>query len=129
LKNRGNHLIIDCINVPENVCLEDKKFLEVMAWAAEKAGMNVINTCRYKFGHDSPAGFTCFCQLDSSHVSAHTYSDDGMCAIDIFTCGPTRPENVLKHMLEQLDLGDISVRKIERFFVEENLETDDDDDD
>jgi S-adenosylmethionine decarboxylase len=35
----------------------------------------------------SPAGFTLVCLLDESHLSAHCYSDLGMLAVDVFTCG------------------------------------------
>lgn len=35
----------------------------------------------------SPPGFTSVCLLDESHVSAHCYSEKGMLAIDVFTCG------------------------------------------
>lgn len=35
----------------------------------------------------SPPGFAAVCLLDESHVSAHCYSDKGMLAVDVFTCG------------------------------------------
>jgi S-adenosylmethionine decarboxylase len=38
-------------------------------------------------GGPTPPGFTSVCLLDESHVSSHCYSDDGLLAIDIFTCG------------------------------------------
>ena len=38
-------------------------------------------------GGPTPPGFASVCLLDESHVSSHCYSDDGLLAIDIFTCG------------------------------------------
>jgi S-adenosylmethionine/arginine decarboxylase-like enzyme/uncharacterized protein with PQ loop repeat len=38
-------------------------------------------------GGPTPPGFTSVCLLDESHVSSHCYSEDGLLAIDIFTCG------------------------------------------
>jgi S-adenosylmethionine/arginine decarboxylase-like enzyme len=38
-------------------------------------------------GGPTPPGFTSVCLLDESHVSSHCYSNDGLLAIDIFTCG------------------------------------------
>jgi S-adenosylmethionine/arginine decarboxylase-like enzyme len=53
--------------------------------------------------------------LDESHCSAHAYSDEGLLALDIFTCGNTDPRDVLAYMQEMLDLGDITVQHCERF--------------
>ena len=36
-------------------------------------------------------------------------------ALDMFTCGKTDPRDILAHMCEVLDLGDISVQECVRF--------------
>lgn len=90
-----------------------------MARSAAKAGMHVISQVRYHFGHNSAPGFTCICLLDESHVSAHTYADLGLIALDVFTCGPTDPATILDHMREELDLGDVEVRSMPRFAASE----------
>jgi S-adenosylmethionine decarboxylase len=80
--------------VSKEICLDDKTMLNKMAFAATSAGSTVIDQCRYRFGHDSPPGFTCFVLLDESHLSAHSYADEGMIALDIFTCGDTDPREI-----------------------------------
>lgn len=89
--------------------------LKAMANAAEKAGATVVSQIRYKFGHNSPPGFTAVVMLDESHCSAHTYADAGMIALDVFTCGSTNPADVLACLREEIDLGDVTVRLEERF--------------
>jgi S-adenosylmethionine decarboxylase len=42
-------------------------------------------------GADSPPGFAAVVLIDESHVSAHCYSNRGLLAIDIFTCGGNDP--------------------------------------
>lgn len=116
---RGNHLLVDCRNVDRDLCLNDKLILETMARAAEKAGANVVSSIRYKFGQDSPPGFTAVVMLDESHCSAHTYADLGLIAMDIFTCGKTDPREVLRLIREEVDLGDVSVRMVPRFVTED----------
>ena len=86
---KGHHLLVDCRNVARELCSNDAHFLDVMARAASRAGMHVISQIRYKFGQDSPPGFTAIVMLDESHVSAHTYADLGLIAMDVFTCGST----------------------------------------
>jgi len=113
--HRGKHLLIDCRNVAREVCVDDKRMLNVMARAAEKAGATVISQTRYKFGHDSPPGYTAIVMLDESHCSVHTYADLGLVALDIFTCGDTDPSDVLRYMTDELELGDVSVREVPRF--------------
>ena len=116
---KGHHILIDCRNVPREVCLDDGKMLDVMARSAAKAGMHVISQVRYHFGHNSAPGYTCVCLLDESHVSAHTYADLGLIALDVFTCGATDPAKILDYMREELDLGDVVVKRMPRFLMPE----------
>ena len=117
---KGHHILIDCRNVPRDVCLDDGKMLEVMARSAAKAGMHVISQVRYHFGHNSAPGFTCVCLLDESHVSAHTYADLGLIALDVFTCGKTDPAKILDYMREELDLGDVTMKTLPRFMTSDD---------
>lgn len=115
---KGKHLLIDCRNVGRDTCLNDQGMLEAMARAARRAGANVISQVRYRFGHNSPPGFTAVIVLDESHVSAHTYADLGLIALDVFTCGDTDPADVLAYLREEIDLGEISVRAVPRFVAD-----------
>ena len=112
---RGKHLLIDCRNVPQDVCLNDKLVLSAMAAGAEEAGANVISQVRYKFGADSPPGFTAAIVLDESHCTAHSYADLGLIAMDVFTCGGTDPHDVLARIRRRVDLGDVTVTEMPRF--------------
>lgn len=113
--HKGKHLLIDCRNVAREICLDDKLVLNAMARAAERAGATVVSQIRYKFGQDSPPGFTAVVMLDESHCSAHTYADLGLIAMDVFTCGSTEPREVLRYIREEIDLGDVTVREEYRF--------------
>lgn len=113
------HLIIDCRNVSRDLCLNDKLVLNTMARAAERAGATVVSQVRYKFGSDSPPGFAALVMLDESHCSAHTYADLGLIAMDIFTCGKTDPRIVFRYIQEELNLGDVTIRELPRFPVED----------
>ncbi len=113
--HKGRHLLVDCRGVAESVCLDDKSFLEAMARSADRAGANVISQLRYRFGQDSPPGFAAICMLDESHVSAHSYANLGLIALDIFTCGDVDPNRVLQYLGQEVGLGEIEVREVERF--------------
>jgi S-adenosylmethionine decarboxylase len=110
---------MDCRNVARTLCLDDKRVLNVMARSAERAGATVVSQVRYKFGHESPPGFTAVVLLDESHCSAHTYADLGLIAMDVFTCGDTNPRDVLRYIQEELDLGDVTITEVSRFSTQD----------
>ncbi|NLV46262.1 MAG: adenosylmethionine decarboxylase [Candidatus Hydrogenedentes bacterium] len=110
---------MDCRNVARTLCLDDRRVLNVMARSAERAGATVVSQVRYKFGHESPPGFTAVVLLDESHCSAHTYADLGLIAMDVFTCGNTNPRDVLRYIQEELDLGDVTITEVGRFSTQE----------
>ncbi len=113
---KGQHLLIDCRDVPRELCLDDKVLLEAMAAAAEAAGSTVISQIRYKFGNDSPPGCTVIVMLDESHCSAHTYADQGLIAMDIFTCGQTDPRDIWEILKVKFGFRDFSLNMAHRFF-------------
>lgn len=113
--HKGRHLLIDCRNVSRDICLNDQLILEAMARGATRAGATVISQVRYHFGHNSAPGFTAMCLLDESHCSAHCYADLGLIALDVFTCGNTDPNDVLRYIREEVDLGDVSILEMPRF--------------
>lgn len=89
--------------------------LNAMARAASRAGARVISQSRYHFGHNSPPGFAALIMLDESHCSAHCYAEENQIALDVFTCGATDPWTVLEFIREEIDLGDVTAREVERF--------------
>jgi S-adenosylmethionine/arginine decarboxylase-like enzyme len=76
---------------------------ELTAWVMKTIeDILVANKVRFVHKHavvfdgiDSPPGFTSVFLIDESHVSAHSYSELGMLALDVFTCGG-RPDNTKK---------------------------------
>ncbi|REJ89564.1 MAG: hypothetical protein DWQ35_17910 [Planctomycetota bacterium] len=121
--HKGFHLLIDCRGVPRDVCLDDAGMLDALAESARAAGATVISQTRYHFGHTSAAGFTAIVLLDESHCSAHAYADEGLLALDIFTCGATSPHEILQNLRARLDLGEISVMEASRFRLDEMPES------
>ncbi len=115
--HKGTHLLVDCRKVSRDVCLNDGLVLEAMATAATRAGATVLSQVRYHFGHNSPPGFTAAILLDESHCTAHSYADQGLIALDVFTCGDTNPHDVVKYMREIVDLGEVTFKQVGRFEV------------
>ncbi len=113
--SKGTHIILDCYDVPAEVCLDDKRLLQVATDAAAAGGATVINTMRYRFGHNSPAGCAVIVMLDESHISIHTYADDGKMAIDVFACGRTDARVIAEELKKKLGLTNCIDKVLERF--------------
>ena len=115
IMTKSIHILLDCYDVPHEVCLNDKFLLEVAAKAATAGGATIINSIRYRFGHDSPTGCTVIIMLDESHISLHTYAEEGAMAIDIFTCGKAEPELIFNMLSLELGLVNFKRHDIVRF--------------
>jgi len=116
MNNKATHAIIDCINVPKNICVNDELLSEVLEKAVKITKSKIISKNRYRFGHNSPEGCTVFLMLDESHMSAHTYADMGKIAFDIFI---SKSDEICKKavnfILEELKIQESTVTYIHRF--------------
>ncbi|GAB7078692.1 hypothetical protein JCM14635_03650 [Megalodesulfovibrio paquesii] len=81
--------------------LNDAARLECLARdAAVAAGATVLQVVRNSF---SPTGVTVLALLAESHLSIHTWPEQGYAAVDCFTCGAhCRPEQACQLLAEQL---------------------------
>ena len=71
-------------------------------------------------GEDSPPGFAAVVLIDESHVTAHCYSERGILAIDVFTCGDSDPSEVAAMINDALvseipGLRRVFEKRVERF--------------
>ena len=98
--SHGSHIMLDCTG---SVGIDGNWMLEVMKTAVENSGARRVHSHVEHFdGTLSPPGFAAMVLIDESHVSAHCYSDEGLLAIDAFSCGKTDPSSIINHI--QLEL-------------------------
>lgn len=80
----GKHTTWDFWGVSD-VLLDNLEVLRaILMEAAEAGNCTVVDSVFHKF---SPIGVTGVLVLAESHLSIHTWPEEGYCAIDIFTCG------------------------------------------
>ncbi len=108
----SKHLLVDLHGCPADL-LNDVAALEtVMVEAAQRAGATVINSM---FHHFSPFGVSGVVVIQESHLTIHTWPEQGFAAIDLFTCGTqTRPRRALTHLKRALQCTQIEVRQFMR---------------
>jgi S-adenosylmethionine decarboxylase len=92
--------------------LNDEYYLiDLLEDAAAASGATVIQTMFKKF---EPQGVTAICLLSESHISIHTWPEDGKAAVDVYTCGDCNPKIGCDIIIQQLQATDHTLSYIER---------------
>ena len=74
--------------------------------------MTLLNLITHKF---EPQGITAVALLSESHISIHTWPEDGSCAVDVYTCGSNaRPRLACDYIIKELDCQDPRVTHVKR---------------
>jgi S-adenosylmethionine decarboxylase len=91
--HRGNHVMMDYHGFSvrgmdaARLC---ERVMEIMVAAIRRCGVRIVHRHQEVFAEGngvSPPGFASVVLLDESHATAHCYSDKGLLAIDVFSCG------------------------------------------
>ena len=91
--SRGGHVVLDYTGYSPPVNDDGEWMLQVLRDCVHRAGIKEVHAHVAQFdGSESPPGFAAVVLIDESHVSAHCYSESGLLAVDIFTCGGSDPE-------------------------------------
>ena len=102
-ESRGSHIFLDYLNYSCPIKDEGDWILSLMRDCVRESGIREVHSHVEVFdGSESPPGFAAVVLIDQSHVTAHCYSDEGLLAIDVFTCGNHDPEHVVELIHEGL---------------------------
>lgn len=93
--------------------LDDEQNIKMLLYNATKESKStLLNLATHKF---DPQGVTGVAMLAESHISIHTWPENGMAVCDVFTCGETAiPEKGMEYMKEELKATDIVSNVFER---------------
>jgi S-adenosylmethionine/arginine decarboxylase-like enzyme len=62
--------------------------------------LNVVGECSHQFEkYNNPYGVTMVYLLSESHLSIHTFVDEGKIAIDLFTCDVSLEDRIMKEIV------------------------------
>jgi len=107
----GKHYLLNLYGC-SFVLLDDERYLiDLLENAASASGANVVQTISKKF---EPQGVTVLCLLSESHISIHTWPEEGRAAADCFTCGDCNPKIGCDIIIQQLNPTDHKLTYIER---------------
>ena len=82
----GQHLLIDIDNVDSSFLNSMPELASAMVDMVYKCGLTMLS---YHCFQLEPSGISCAGVLLESHVAFHTWPEEGVITMDLFTCGPT----------------------------------------
>ena len=114
----GKHCILELYECDE-IKLNDEAFLRTtITTAAKLAGATLLNLITHRF---EPQGVTGLALLAESHISIHTWPENGYAAVDVFTCGDhTMPDRACEVLCKELFAKRYSLKSFQRE-IPENL--------
>ena len=115
----GKHILVDIKNISSDKLklVEDvKPFLDKLV---EELKLNVVGECSHQFEKfNSPYGATMVYLLSESHLSVHTFVDEGKITLDLFTCDISLEDKKLKNIIG--DYFGVSFLNIDMYFLLED---------
>jgi len=90
------HILFTLKGCPYGLLDDESHIRNVLANASTLAESTLLNISSHKF---DPQGVTAVALLAESHISIHTWPENGMAVCDIFTCGDhTKPKKGVEYM-------------------------------
>ena len=81
---QGQHLLVDIKNVSAKFLNSEERLAQAMVDTVKRAGLTLLS---YHCHSLVPAGVSCVGVLLESHISFHTWPEEGVITLDLFTCG------------------------------------------
>jgi S-adenosylmethionine decarboxylase proenzyme len=107
----GRHLLLEVYDVKFNLLNDETTLQETMVHGIERAKMTILNIFSHCF---SPQGCTIVIALSESHISCHTWPENGCIAIDVYTCGEGNPKLIAIELLKYLNSNNFRLREVNR---------------
>ncbi len=80
----GQHLLVDLKNVSPSFLNSERRLSSAMVSSVQAAGLTMLS---YHCHSLVPSGVSCVGVLLESHISFHTWPEEGVITLDLFTCG------------------------------------------
>jgi S-adenosylmethionine decarboxylase len=107
----GKHLLLEVHGVDFSLLNDVTSLQNAMESGVKRAKMTILNIFSHCF---LPQGCTVVIALSESHVSCHTWPENGCIAVDVYTCGEGSPKLVALEILKYLNSDNYTIREIDR---------------
>jgi S-adenosylmethionine decarboxylase len=107
----GSHWIIEFFGCPNSILDNPVLLGEIMYKACAASDLSIIKQVEHSF---TPHGVTMLALLSESHMSIHTWPEEGYCALDIFSCGQKNLQAAFDILRAEISPASHSVKVINR---------------
>lgn len=96
----GRHLLAEFYDCNSNVLNNPALIERLMKEAAEACGATIVQSCFHRF---NPHGVSGVVVIAESHLTIHTWPENGYASVDLYTCGEAcDPKVAFEYLREHL---------------------------
>ena len=97
----GKLILIDVKDIESDRLKTVESLKPFMDKVVQELNLNVVGECSHQFKKDNvPYGATMIYLLSESHLSIHTFVDEGKITIDLFTCSLSVENEKIKEIIK-----------------------------
>jgi S-adenosylmethionine decarboxylase proenzyme len=98
----GKQILIDVKNITGDKLKTVEMIRPFMERVIEALNLNVVGECSHQFEKNGlPHGATMIYLLSESHLSVHTFVDEGKITLDLFTCSLGVENEKIKSIIKE----------------------------
>ena len=113
----GYHYVVEASGCDPEVLKDPNRIRQIFMNAAKAGNMEIKASYFFRF---SPTGVSGVVIVAESHISVHTWPEEGYAALDVYTCGEKAdPENAVDYILEKFRAQYAHVSEVKRGIKEE----------
>jgi len=107
----GHHILVSLYGISFRLLDDIDGIRAAFEEAVEACGATVLNRFSHKF---QPQGVTIVYALAESHISIHTFPENGSCAIDVYTCGSLDTRKGMDVLIDYFNPIEVSMQEVSR---------------
>jgi S-adenosylmethionine decarboxylase len=107
----GHHVLVSLYGITFKLLNDIDAIKDAFERAVDTCGATVLNRFSHQF---HPQGVTVVYALAESHISIHTFPENGCCAIDVYTCGTMDSMKGMQVLIDHFNPIEVSIQEISR---------------
>ena len=107
----GHHILLSLYGIDFKLLDDITSLRALFDKVTDALGATVLNKFSYKF---QPQGVTVVYALAESHVSLHSFPEEGSVAIDCYTCGSMNTKLGAQMFIDHFNPIEVSIQEVNR---------------
>ena len=107
----GHHILVSLYGISFTLLDDIAAIRAAFEKAVEACGATVLNRFSHQF---HPQGCTVVYALAESHMSLHSFPENGCVAIDVYTCGDMNSMSAMNVLIEHFKPIEVSIQEVNR---------------